>query len=63
MPNSGLSQTPGDISLEARNRTFSLHEPLAGDWHGGRAFQTTFFNALSLSFPTGEKFFVDSGKH
>lgn len=63
MPNSGLSKTPEDISLEARNRSFSLHEPLAGDWHGGHAFQTAFFNALSLSFPTGEKFFVDSVKH
>ena len=63
MPYSGPSKTPGDISLEARNRSFSLHEPLAGDWHGGHAFQTAFFNALSLSFPTGEKFFVDSVKH
>jgi len=63
MPYSGPSKTPGDISLEARNRSFSLHEPLAGDWHGGHAFQTAFFNALSLSFPTGEKFFVDSVKY
>ena len=63
MPYSGPSKTPVDISLEARNRSFSLHEPLAGDWHGGHAFQTAFFNALSLSFPTGEKFFVDSVRH
>lgn len=63
MQYSGTSKTPGDINLEARNRTFNLHEPLADDWHGGSEFQTVFFNALSLSFPTGEKFFVDSVKH
>lgn len=63
MTESALSTTPSDISLEARNRSFALREPLAGDWHGGHEFQTAFFNALSLSFPTGEKFFVDSVKH
>jgi predicted metal-dependent hydrolase len=63
MTESALSKTPGDMSFEARNRSFDLREPLAADWHGGRAFQTAFFNALSLSFPTGEKFFVDSVKH
>ncbi len=63
MAQAGLSRTPEDIGLEARNRRFDLREPLSGDWHGGRAFQTAFFNALSLSFPSGEKFFVDSVKH
>jgi len=51
------------MGFEARNRSFDLREPLAVDWHGGHAFQTAFFNALSLSFPSGEKFFVDSVKH
>ena len=63
MPNSGLSQTPADIGLAARNRSFDLRASLARDWHSGRAFQTAFFNALSMSFPSGEKFFVDSVKH
>ncbi len=63
MPQSALSKTPGDMTFEARNRSFDLREPLAVDWHGGHAFQTAFFNALSLSFPSGEKFFVDSVKH
>jgi predicted metal-dependent hydrolase len=40
-----------------------LRASLGRDWHGGRAFQTAFFNALSMSFPSGEKFFVDSVKH
>jgi predicted metal-dependent hydrolase len=32
------------------------------DWCADDAFQTTFLNALSLLFPEGEKFFVDSVK-
>lgn len=63
MSSSDLSKTPEGLEFEARNRSFALREPLAGDWHGGHAFQTAFFNALSLSFPVGEKFFVDSVKH
>jgi len=60
---SSLSQTPADIGLVARNRSFDLRASLSHDWHGGHAFQTAFFNALSMSFPSGEKFFVDSVKH
>ena len=63
MAQARLSKTPEDIGLAARNRRFNLREPLSRDWHGGRAFHTAFFNALSLSFPSGEKFFVDSVKH
>ena len=32
------------------------------DWCNGDAFETTMMNALSLLFPEGEKFFVDSVK-
>jgi uncharacterized protein len=32
------------------------------DWVQGDPFQTTFINALSLLFPEGERFFVDSVK-
>jgi uncharacterized protein len=33
------------------------------DWCAGDAYETTFMNALSLLFPEGERFFVDSVKH
>jgi predicted metal-dependent hydrolase len=33
------------------------------DWCSGDPFDTTFLNALSLLFPEGERFFVDSVKH
>jgi uncharacterized protein len=32
------------------------------DWSHGDAYQTTFLNALSLLFPEGERFFVESVK-
>jgi uncharacterized protein len=33
------------------------------DWYGGDGYATTFLAALSMLFPEGEKFFVDSVKH
>jgi predicted metal-dependent hydrolase len=33
------------------------------DWCNGDAYETTFLDALSLLFPEGEKFFVESVKH
>lgn len=46
--------------IRPRHPTFDLEEALAGDWHGGRPFLTAFFNAMSLSFPSGERFFIDA---
>ncbi len=63
MSQATVSQTPPELAIAPRNRQFDLREALATDWHGGREFPTAMFNALSLTFPTGEKFFVDSVKH
>ena len=46
--------------IRPRHPTFDLNEALAGDWNGGSAFRTAFFNAMSLSFPSGERFFIDA---
>ncbi|MFN9209488.1 MAG: metal-dependent hydrolase [Betaproteobacteria bacterium] len=43
-----------------RQPTFALDAPLAGRWHGGDAFRTHLFNALSMMFPLGEASFIDS---
>lgn len=32
-------------------------------WHSGSPFLTHFFTAMSLFFPAGEKFFIDSVRH
>ncbi len=44
-----------------------LHFPFPperiSDWHGEGAHVTQFFNTLSLYFPEGEKFFIQSVRH
>ena len=52
--------TPAGVAITARDPCFDLSGPLAGDWHGGDPFRTAFFNALSITFPIGERFFIDS---
>src|SRR5436190_3225187 len=37
-----------------------LERPFARRWNGGDAFRSAYFNALSMSFPVGEQFFIDS---
>ncbi|WP_269619356.1 metal-dependent hydrolase [Zhongshania aquatica] len=43
-----------------RNLEFNLPKDRIGDWHAGGAHITHFFNALSIFFPDGERFFIDS---
>ena len=51
------------MDIPRRDVDFAL-DPAAvpRDWCHDDAYQTTFLNALSLLFPEGEKFFVDSVK-
>ena len=58
-----LSHSPPDLSFTPRKPAFEISETLATDWHGGSAFRTAWFNALSCMFPIGEKFFIDSVRH
>ncbi|WP_284614445.1 metal-dependent hydrolase [Aquabacterium humicola] len=46
--------------LVVRRLLIDLEAPLPRHWNGGDAFRTAFFNALSMSFPSGEQFFIDS---
>lgn len=57
------SQSPDGLEFAARRQSFDLDGPLASDWHGGSAYRTAWFNAMSLLFPLGEKFFIDSVCH
>jgi uncharacterized protein len=43
-----------------RRLLIDLQTPLSRHWCNGDAFLTAFFNALSMSFPVGEQFFIDS---
>lgn len=47
-------------TLVVRRLLIDLEAPFARHWCGGDAFRTAFFNALSMSFPVGEQFFIDS---
>jgi len=57
------SQSPAGLEFAARRQSFDIENALRGDWHGGGAFRTAWFNAMSLLFPLGEKFFIDSVVH
>lgn len=54
------SMSPAGLEFGPRRPSFDIERALAGDWHGGSAFRTAWFNALSMLFPLGEKFFIDS---
>jgi len=41
------------------NLDFGLEEDIPRHWFGGDAFKSRFFDAMSLLFPEGEKFFID----
>src|SRR5690606_23134029 len=62
MHGSSLSRTPQDVEIVPRNRPFNIEEALATHWHSGDPFKTAFFDALSILFPLGEQFFIDSVK-
>lgn len=54
------SNTPDGVSIEARNMTFELEQALATDWADNDPFLTAIFNAMSISFPSGERNFINS---
>lgn len=51
---------PATTEPVVRRLLVDLDTPLPRHWCGGDAFRTAWFNALSMSFPVGEQFFIDS---
>lgn len=47
-------------TLTVRRLGIDLDTPWPRHWNGGCAFRTAFFDALSMSFPAGEQWFIDS---
>ena len=47
-------------TLTVRRLLIDLEQPVARHWCANDAFLTAWFNALSMSFPVGEQFFLDS---
>ncbi len=58
-----LSNTPLDVPIQPRNREYEISESLGRDWFDNHPFKTAWFNAMSITFPLGEKFFIDSVRH
>ena len=46
--------------LTVRKLLIDLNTPFPARWNGQDAFRSAFFNALSMSFPVGEQYFIDS---
>ncbi len=46
--------------LIVRRLLVNMETPIQRHWCAGDAFRTALFNALSMSFPIGEQFFIDS---
>lgn len=57
------ASTPAEVDIKPRNRSHDIAAALQGNWLDNNAFLTAFFNGLSISFPAGEKFFIDSVRH
>jgi predicted metal-dependent hydrolase len=55
--------TPASIQIKPRNRSHDIAEALQGEWLDQNAFLTAVFNGMSITFPAGEKFFIDSVRH
>jgi hypothetical protein len=51
---------PAMTDLVVRRLLIDLATPFPGRWNGGDAFRSAFFSALSMSFPVGEQYFIDS---
>ena len=55
--------TPDDLTIVKRDLKFGRNDAPPRWWHGGDPGRTAFFNALSSTFPAGEKFFMTAVRH
>jgi predicted metal-dependent hydrolase len=53
-------RTMTPATLTVRRLRVDLDAPFPVRWNGGDAFTSAWFNALSMSFPSGEQFFIDA---
>ncbi|MBB5685395.1 metal-dependent hydrolase [Sphingobium boeckii] len=53
-------KTPQDLTITPRDRRFGRGSTQQRWWLGGDPIATAFYNALSITFPKGEAFFIDS---
>ncbi|WP_447728859.1 metal-dependent hydrolase [Sphingomonas koreensis] len=56
------AKTPADLTINPRDRRFGRGQAQDRLWLGGDVVGTAFYNALSVTFPKGEAFFIESVK-
>ncbi|MFD1610945.1 metal-dependent hydrolase [Sphingomonas tabacisoli] len=56
------AKTPADLTITPRDRRFGRKLKQGRWWHGGDPIATAWHNALSITFPRGEAFFIESVK-
>jgi predicted metal-dependent hydrolase len=57
---SALKRTPDNVDVVPRDIRFDVETAGRGAWLGGDPVGTAVFNALSLTFPDGERLFMDA---
>ena len=57
------SRTPADLTIQPRDVAFGRNETFDRWWLGGDPVATAFYNALSVTFPQGERFFIEAVRH
>src|SRR5690242_4259255 len=55
--------TPADVEVAPRDVRFDFAAAAQGHWMGGDPVGTAVFNVLSLTFPDGERAFIDAVRH
>lgn len=58
-----LKTTPADVKIPPRDIHFDFKGANARHWLSGDPVGTAVFNALSLTFPDGERMFIDAVRH
>jgi predicted metal-dependent hydrolase len=58
-----IAKNSGAVTITPRNIRFVQALPKAATWLGGDIVATALFNALSLTFPDGERMFMDSVRY
>lgn len=56
------AKTPADLTITPRDRRFGRDGKQAKWWMAGDPIATAFHNSLSITFPKGEAFFIESVK-
>ena len=55
-----ITKSPVDLTITPRDRRFGRGQPQLRWWLGGDPIATAFYNALSVTFPRGEAYFIES---